>query len=188
LQPTLDPGAPDSTWGEWLVDDQRFAASRTDVLVYRTDPLREPVRVAGQPWAHLSASTSGSDSDWVVKVVDVWPDEVPEHPKLGGYQQLLSADILRGRYREDPANPHAIQPGKVLAYTVRLPNVSHTFLPGHRIMVQIQSTWFPLYDRNPQKYIPNIMFAKPEDFTKATQRIWHTPASASSIEFPVVGP
>jgi putative CocE/NonD family hydrolase len=188
LQPTLDTGAPDSTWGEWLVDDQRFAASRTDVLVYRTDPLREPVRVAGQPWAHLSASTSGSDSDWVVKVVDVWPDEVPEHPKLGGYQQLLSADILRGRYREDPANPHAIQPGKVLAYTVRLPNVSHTFLPGHRIMVQIQSTWFPLYDRNPQKYIPNIMFAKPEDFTKATQRIWHTPASASSIEFPVVGP
>jgi hypothetical protein len=100
---------------------------------------------------------------------------------------MLSADVLRGRYREDPANPHAIQPGKVLGYTVRLPNVSHTFLPGHRIMVQIQSTWFPLYDRNPQKYIPNIMFARPEDFTKATQRIWHTPGSASSIEFPVVG-
>jgi uncharacterized protein len=186
LQPTLEIEAPDSTWGEWLVDDQRFAASRTDVLVYQTDALREPLRVAGQPLAHLSASTSGTDSDWVVKVIDVWPDEVPDHPKLGGYQQMLSADILRGRYREDPANPRAIQPDKVFAYTVRLPNVSHTFLPGHRIMVQIQSTWFPLYDRNPQKYVPNIMLAKPEDYTKATQRIWHVPGSASSIDFPVV--
>jgi uncharacterized protein len=186
LQPTLEIEAPDSTWGEWLVDDQRFAASRTDVLVYQTDALREPLRVAGQPFAHLSASTSGTDSDWVVKVIDVWPDEVPDHPKLGGYQQMLSADILRGRYREDPANPRAIQPDKVFAYTVRLPNVSHTFLPGHRIMVQIQSTWFPLYDRNPQKYVPNIMLAKPEDYTKATQRIWHVPGSASSIDFPVV--
>jgi len=186
LQPTLDSGAPDSTWGEWLVDDQRFAASRTDVLVYQTDPLKEPVRVAGQPWAHLSASTSGSDSDWVVKIIDVWPDEVPDHPKLSGYQQMLSADVLRGRYREDPANPRAIQPNKVLAYTVRLPNVSHTFLPGHRIMVQIQSTWFPLYDRNPQKFVPNIMLAQPGDFTRATQRIWHTTASASSIDLPVL--
>jgi putative CocE/NonD family hydrolase len=186
LEPTLDIEAPDSTWGEWLVDDQRFAASRTDVLVYQTDALREPLRVAGQPFAHLSASTSGTDSDWVVKVIDVWPDEVPDHPKLGGYQQMLSADILRGRYREDPANPRAIQADKVFAYTVRLPNVSHTFLPGHRIMVQIQSTWFPLYDRNPQKYVPNIMLAKPEDYTKATQRIWHVPGSASSIDFPVV--
>ena len=121
-----------------------------------------------------------------MKVIDVWPDEVPDHPKLGGYQQMLSADILRGRYREDPANPRAIEPNKVLAYTVRLPNVSHTFLPGHRVMVQIQSTWFPLYDRNPQKYVPNIMLARPEDFTKATQRIWHVPGRASSIDFPVV--
>jgi uncharacterized protein len=186
LQPTLDSEAPDSTWGEWLVDDQRFAASRTDVLVYQTEPLKEPLHVAGQPWAHLSASTSGTDSDWVVKIIDVWPDEVPDHPKLGGYEQLLSADVLRGRYREDPAKPHALEPDKALAYTIRLPNVSHTFLPGHRLMVQIQSTWFPLYDRNPQKYVPNIMFAKPEDFTKATQRIWHAPGTASSIELPVV--
>jgi putative CocE/NonD family hydrolase len=186
LQPNLEIESPDSTWDEWLVDDQRFAASRTDVLVYQTEPLREPFRVAGQPFAHLSASTSGTDSDWVVKIIDVWPDEVPDHPKLGGYQQMLSADILRGRYREDPANPRAIQPGKVLAYTVRLPNVSHTFLPGHRIMVQIQSSWFPLYDRNPQTYVPNIMLAKPEDYAKATQRIWHAPGSASAIDFPVV--
>jgi len=185
-RPTLDVNAPDSTWDEWLVDDQRFAATRTDVLVYETEPLGEPLRVAGQPYANLLASTSGSDADWVVKLIDVWPDEVPDHPKLGGYQQMLSADILRGRYREDPANPHAIEPNKTLAYRLRLPNVSHTFLPGHRLMVQIQSTWFPLYDRNPQKYVPNIMLARAEDFTRATQRIWHTPESASAIELPVV--
>jgi hypothetical protein len=186
LQPTLDIESPDSTWGEWLVDDQRFAASRTDVLVYQTEPLKEPLRVAGQPFAHLSASTSGSDADWVVKIIDVWPEEVPDHTRLGGYQQMLSADILRGRYREDPANPHPIQPNKALAYTIRLPNVSHTFQPGHRIMVQVQSSWFPLYDRNPQKYVPNIMYARPEDFTKATQRVWHEPASTSSVELPVI--
>jgi len=185
-RPTLDGSSADSTWDQWLVDDQRFAASRPDVLVYETDPLQEPLRVAGQPFAHLAASTSGTDSDWVVKIIDVWPSEVPDHPVLGGYQQMLAADILRGRYREDPANPRAIQPDKVLSYTVRLPNVSHTFLPGHRIMVQIQSTWFPLYDRNPQKFVSNIMFAQPADFTKATQRIWHTPGNASSIALPVI--
>jgi uncharacterized protein len=185
-QPTLDTDDPDSTWGEWLVDDQRFAASRTDVLVYQTQPLKQPLRVAGQPYAHLSASTSGSDSDWVVKIIDVWPDEVPDHPKLAGYQQMLSADVLRGRYRQDPANPRPIESNKALPYTIRLPNVSHTFLPGHRIMVQVQSTWFPLYDRNPQKYVANIMLAQPVDYIKATQRIWHTPGSASSIDFPVV--
>jgi len=184
--PTLDGGSHDSTWGEWLVDDQRFAGSRPDVLVYETEPLKEPLRVAGQPFAHLSAATSGSDIDWVVKIIDVWPAEVPDRPALGGYEQMLSADILRGRYREDPANPRAIQPDKVLAYTLRLPNVSHTFLPGHRIMVQIQSTWFPLYDRNPQKFVPNIMLAQPGDYTKAMQRIWHAPGNASSIAFPVV--
>jgi len=186
-RPTLAIYAPDSTWGEWLVDDQRHAASRPDVLVYETETLAEPLRVAGEPIARLFASTSGSDSDWVVKIIDVWPDEVPDHPKLGGYQQMLSADILRGRYRQDPLRPQPIEPGKVLSYRLRLPNVSHTFLRGHRIMVQIQSTWFPLYDRNPQTYVPNIMYAGPENFVKATQRIWHTPESASSIELPVIG-
>jgi len=182
-RPTL---SSDPTWGEWLVDDQRHAASRPDVLVYTTEPLNEPLRVAGEPIALLFASTSGSDSDWVVKIIDVWPEEVPDHPKLGGCQQMLSADILRGRYRLDPAKPQPITPGKVLPYRLRLPNVSHMFLPGHRIMVQIQSTWFPLYDRNPQTFVPNIMFAKPGDFVKATQRIWHTPQNASSIELPVL--
>jgi putative CocE/NonD family hydrolase len=176
----------DLNWGEWLVDDQRHAACRPDVLVYETDPLKQPLRFAGEPIARLSASTSGTDSDWVVKLIDVWPDEVPDRPKLGGYQQMLSADILRGRYRQDPANPQPIEPNKVLPYRIRLPNVSHMFLPGHRIMVQIQSTWFPLYDRNPQSYVSNIMYAKPADYTKATQRIWHTPQNASLIELPVI--
>jgi hypothetical protein len=182
-RPTL---SGDPTWGEWLVDDQRNAASRPDVLVYETEPLKVPLRVAGEPIARLFASTSGSDTDWVVKIIDVWPEEVPDHPKLGGYQQMLSADILRGRYRLDPANPQPIEPNKVLPYRLRLPNVCHMFLPGHRIMVQIQSTWFPLYDRNPQTYVTNIMFAKPENFVKATQRVWHTRQSASLIELPVV--
>ena len=185
-RPTLPAYGADSTWGEWLVDDQRHAASRPDVLVYQTGPLKEPLRVAGEPIARLFASTSGGDADWVVKIIDVWPDEVPNQPKLGGYQQMLSADIMRGRYRQDPANPAPIEPDKVLPYQLRLPNVSHTFLPGHRIMVQIQSTWFPLYDRNPQTYVPNIMYAKPESFVKATQRVWHTPQNASLIELPVV--
>ena len=185
-RPTLATGAPDSTWGEWLVDDQRHAASRTDVLVYSTEPLKESLRVAGEPVVNLFASTSGSDSDWVVKIIDMWPDEVPERPKLGGYQQMLSADIFRGRYREDLATPHALKPDKVLPYRIRLPNVSHTFLPGHRIMVQIQSSWFPLYDRNPQSYVPNIMFAKPEAYVKATQRVWHTPENATAIELPIL--
>jgi putative CocE/NonD family hydrolase len=186
-RPTLEQYGPDSTWGEWLVDDQRHAASRPDVLVYESETLKAPLRVAGQPFARLLASTTGTDADWVVKLIDVWPDEVPEHPKLGGYEQMLSADILRGRYREDPANPRPIEPNKVLPYRVRLPNVCHTFLPGHRIMVQIQSTWFPLYDRNPQKFVSNIMYAKSEDFVKATHRIWHKKDSASLIELPVIG-
>jgi hypothetical protein len=173
-------------WGDWLVDDQRNAACRPDVLVYETEPLQDPLRIAGEPIARLFASTSGTDSDWVVKIIDVWPDEVPDNPKMGGYQQMLSADILRGRYRQDPAHPQPVESNKVLPYRLRLPNVCHMFLPGHRIMVQIQSTWFPLYDRNPQTYVSNIMYAKPANFIKATQRIWHTPEDASLIELPVI--
>jgi len=185
-RPTLAVEDPDSTWGEWLVDDQRHAASRPDVLVYETEPLTAPLRIAGQPFANLFASTTGTDADWVVKIIDVWPDEVPDHVKLGGYQQMLSADIFRGRYHDDLAVPHALEAGKALPYHIRLPNADHTFLPGHRIMVQIQSSWFPLYDRNPQTFVPNIMLAKPEDYAKATQRVWHVPAQASAIELPVI--
>jgi putative CocE/NonD family hydrolase len=180
------PKYAESPWGDWLVDDQRHAASRTDVLVWKTEPLKEPIRVAGEPIARLFASTSGSDSDWVVKIIDVWPDEVPENPKLSGYQQMLSADIFRGRYREDLAVPKPLIPGKVLEYRIPLPHVSHTFLSGHRIMVHVQSSWFPLYDRNPQTFVPNIMFAPPESYQKATQRVWRTTEFPTMIELPLI--
>jgi putative CocE/NonD family hydrolase len=185
-RPILSPSVPDSGWGDWLVEDQRHAASRPDVLVYQTELLKEPLRIAGEPIAQLYASTSGTDSDWVVKIIDVWPDEVPDRPVLGGYQQMLSADIFRGRYRVDPAHPQPIASNKPLPYRIRLPHASHTFLPGHRVMVQIQSSWFPLYDRNPQTFVPNIMVAGPESYVRATQRIWHAAGSASVIELPVI--
>ena len=186
LRPTLGSSATENTWGEWLMDDQRQSASRPDVLVYETEPLTEPLRLAGEPRARLFASTTGSDADWVVKVIDVWPSENPDNPKLGGYQQMISADIFRGRYREDFSAPKAIASNKVLEYSIRLPQANHTFLPGHRIMVQIQSSWFPLYDRNPQSFVPNIMLAPPDSYIKATHRIWRTAGQASAIELPVI--
>jgi uncharacterized protein len=188
LRPTLNGSAVGGTWGEWLVDDQRNAAARTDVLVYETEPLKAPLRIAGQPFADLYASTSGSDSDWVVKLIDVYPEELPAHPGLGGYQLMIAADIFRGRYREDLAVAHPLAADQVLKYRIRLPNADHKFLPGHRIMVQVQSSWFPLYDRNPQRFVANIMLAAPADYVKTTQRIWHTSAYPSAIELPVISP
>jgi putative CocE/NonD family hydrolase len=174
------------TWPEWLVDDQREASGRTDVLVYTSDALTEPIKISGQPLAHLVASTSGTDSDWVVKLIDVYPDEVAGEKNLGGYQLMISADIFRGRYRESFSAPKAITPNEPLPYQFLLPTANHVFLPGHRIMVQIQSSWFPLYDRNPQTFVPNIFWAKPEDYKKAEQRIWHAPGHESYIELPLV--
>ncbi len=186
LRPIRPTYAEDSTWHTWLVDDQRFADGRPDVLSYSTAPLTAPVTISGAPVAHLLASTTGTDADWVVKLIDVYPDSVPEQPELGGYELGVSMDILRGRYRDDPAHPSAIPAGKTVGYTLALPNVNHVFLPGHRIMVQIQSTWFPLYDRNPQNYVANIFFAKPSDYTKATDRVFHAPDAASYVQLPVV--
>ena len=187
-RPTLLGSDPESSWGRWLADDQRFASSRPDVLVYESLPLTAPLRIAGRPVARLLASTSGTDSDWVVKLIDVYPDQIPGQPTVAGYQMMVAADITRGRYRTDPANPQALEANRPLAYDIALPNADHTFLPGHRIMVQVQSTWFPLYDRNPQRFVPNIFLAKPVDFERATQRIWRTAQRASAIELPVIGP
>ena len=175
------------TWSQWLVDDQREASGRTDVLSYETAPLTAPLTIAGVPVVHLVASTSGTDSDWVVKLIDVYPDQVAEQPEMGGYQLAVSMDILRGRYRTGWDNPEALTPNKPLAYRFDLPAANHVFLPGHRIMVQVQSSWFPLYDRNPQTFVPNIFFAKPADYVKATQRVYHAPGEASYIALPVVG-
>ncbi len=174
------------TWPEWLVDDQREQSGRTDVLTYTSEVLAEPVQISGQPVAHLVASTSGTDSDWVVKLIDVYPDEVADQPDLGGYELMISADIFRGRYRESLAVPHAIPSNVPLEYKFLLPTANHVFLPGHRIMVQVQSSWFPLYDRNPQTFVPNIFWARPGDYQKAEQKVWHAPAHQSYIELPLV--
>lgn len=176
----------DSTWPTWLVSDQRHASSRADVLSFVSDTLTEPLKIAGRPVVHLVASTSGTDSDWVVKLIDVYPDEFAPKPKLGGYQLMISADIFRGRYRESFTNPQAITPDKPLLYQFTLPTADHVFLPGHKIMVQIQSSWFPLYDRNPQTFVPNIFWAKPADYKKAVQRVYHAPGEASYVELPAV--
>jgi putative CocE/NonD family hydrolase len=173
-------------WACWLVDDQRDFSGRQDVLAYSTEVLKTPVQISGQPIVNLFASTSGTDSDWVVKVIDVYPDETAPDPKLGGYQLAVSMDIFRGRYRESFETPKAITPNEPLLYKWALPMVNHVFLPGHRIMIQIQSSWFPLYDRNPQKFVPNIFWAKPEDYQKATQRIYHAAGKSSFVLLPVV--
>ena len=177
----------DSTsWSRWLVDDQREASGRPDVLAFVSETLRSPVKISGQPIANLIASTSGTDSDWVVKLIDLYPDEVAAQPNLGGYQLMISADIFRGRYRESLETAKPITANAPLLYRWTLPTANHVFLPGHRIMVQIQSSWFPLYDRNPQTFVPSIFWTKPQDYRKGTQRIYHTPTQTSFIELPMV--
>ncbi len=175
-----------TSWREWLVTDQREASDRPDVVAFVSDTLKNPVKISGEPVANLVASTSGTDSDWVVKLIDVYPDEVAGQPALGGYQLMISADIFRGRYRESLENPKPIVPDEPLVYRFALPTANHVFLPGHRIMVQVQSSWFPLYDRNPQSFVPSIFWAKPGDYRKAVQRVWHAPDHASFVELPLV--
>jgi hypothetical protein len=182
---TYDKG---QSWREWLVTDQREASGRPDVAVFVSDVLTAPVKISGEPIANLVASTSGTDSDWVVKLIDVYPDEVASQPAMGGYQLMVSADIFRGRYRESLETAKPIASDKPLLYKFALPTANHVFQAGHRIMVQVQSSWFPLYDRNPQTFVPSIFWAKPEDYRKAVQRVYHSsaPGQASFIEVPLV--
>jgi putative CocE/NonD family hydrolase len=175
-----------TSWARWLVDDQREQSGRPDVLAFTSDVLKAPVKISGEPIVNLIASTSGTDSDWVVKVIDLYPDEIADQPNMGGYQLAISMDVFRGRYRESLEMAKPIAANKPLLYRWALPTANHVFLPGHRIMVQIQSSWFPLYDRNPQTFVSNIFWAKPEDYRKATQRIYHAPGQASFIELPLV--
>jgi putative CocE/NonD family hydrolase len=177
--------ADSDLWRRWLLTDQRAVADRPDVLTYVTPVLTEPMRVSGAPVVNLVASTSGTDSDWVVKLIDVYPDEVASQPEMGGYQLAIAMDIFRGRYREGFETPKAIASNTPLPYKFALPTVNHVFQPGHRVMVQVQSSWFPLYDRNPQTFVPNIFFAKSEDYVKATQRVYHAAGAASFIGLPV---
>ena len=176
----------DGRWGDWLVSDQRHADGRPDVITYQTPILTEAVRVSGAPIADIFAKTTGTDGDFVVKVIDVYPDENATEPKMGGYQFPISLDIFRGRYRESFSNPSPIPAGQTQRYRFRLPTVNHIFKPGHRIMVQVQSSLFPLYDRNPQTYVQNIFFAQPSDYKAATVTIERGGNVASKVWLPVV--
>lgn len=175
----------------WTVEDQRFVASRTDVLTYETGPLSEDLTFAGPPSAELFASTSGTDSDWVVKLIDVFPNDAPDpspnplNLRMGGYQMLLVGDILRGKFRNSFETPEPMKPGQPTRIAFDLPDRYHTFLKGHRIMVQVQSSWFPMFDRNPQTFV-DIYYAKAADYRSATERLYREPGRASSLALPVV--
>ncbi|MGC1490311.1 MAG: CocE/NonD family hydrolase [Candidatus Acidiferrum sp.] len=174
------------SWYTWLVQDQRFVENRPDVLTWETDELSDDVTLAGQVTAKLFASTTGSDSDWIVKLIDVYPQKVPDDWKLSGYELMISDEIFRGRYRNSFERPEPIKPNTVTPFTIDLHTADHVFKKGHRIMVQVQSTWFPLYDRNPQKFVPNIFEAKASDFQVATQRIYRSKRYPSSVEIMVL--
>ena len=176
----------DDHWKAWLTTDQRNYSARPDVLTFSSDVLTEAVTVSGEPMVHLNASTSGTDSDWVVKLIDVYPEQVPLDRAKGGYQLAVAMDIFRGRYRESLSDPKPIAANTPLDYSFALPQVNHVFLPGHRMMVQIQSSWFPLYDRNPQTFVPNIFFAKPGDYVAATQKVTVAGPSESYVSLPLV--
>jgi len=190
--PTINSTAIGMT-REYMVDDQRFAATRPDVLVYETDPLKEDFTIAGPLTASLHVSTTGTDSDWVVKLVDVYPDDFPDtqpnpaNVRMGGYQQLIRGEPFRGRFRNSFEKPEPFPPGEPVKVEFVLPDSYHTFRRGHRIMVQVQSTWFPLVDRNPQKFVENINHAKEGDFQKATQRVYRARNLQSSVKVLVLG-
>jgi putative CocE/NonD family hydrolase len=183
-RPFFFTGRSDS-WKTSLIADQRFASQRPDVLSYVTPPLDAPVHVFGQAGVDLFAATSGSDSDFVVKLIDVYPDEMADLD-LGGYQLPVAMDIFRGRYLQSLERPAPLTPGKTYDVRFALPMADHVFAKGHRIMVQVQSTWFPVYDRNPQTFVADIFNAKPGDYREATQSVFHDPARPSAVRLPVV--
>lgn len=182
IEQTYGPG---SRWFTWLTEDQRFVHNRPDVLSWETEALTEDITITGSVIAKLFASTSGSDADWVVKLIDVYPSEVPKDIRMGGYQLMIANDVFRGRYRKSFSKPEPIVPNKIEGYSIDLHSVNHVFKKGHKIMVQIQSTWFPIIDRNPQKYVGNIFEAKEGDFIKAEHRIYRSSGYATRIEVSV---
>ncbi len=184
IEATYDPRG--SGWGAWLVEDQRFASQRLDVANWQTEVLTQDVTITGKLSAHLFAATTGSDSDWIVKLIDVYPDDYPKEPKMGGYQLMVANDVLRGRFRQGFEKPLPIVPNAVNEYTIDLHHLDHRFLKAHKIMVQVQSTWFPVIDRNPQKFVPNIFQAKDADYVSATQRIYRSKIAPSHLRVPVV--
>jgi putative CocE/NonD family hydrolase len=185
-RPILPTYGPGSTWSRWLTDDQRFLAGRPDVLSWQTEPLDNDVVIAGDITAHLFASTTGSDADWVVKLIDVYPDSGQGEAKLNGYQLMVANDVFRGRFRKSFEHPEAIAPNHVDEYVVDLHTQDYKFRKGHRIMVEVQSSWFPLIDRNPQTYVPNIFEAKDGDFKAQTHRIYRSRDAATYVQVSVV--
>jgi uncharacterized protein len=182
----ISPTYPGPAWTTWLVEDQRFVESRPDVLTWQTEPLQQDLKIAGDIAAELFASTTGTDSDWVVKLIDVYPETNPGAPTLAGFELMVADEIQRGRFRESFQHPSAITAGEVTPYRIDLHTNDHAFLKGHRIMVQVQSTWFPLYDRNPQKYVDNIFLAHQSDYQKAEQRVFRSKLYPSHVVLPVV--
>ncbi len=183
IEATYDPRG--SGWRTWLVGDQRFAHLRPDVLSWESEPLAEDVTVTGKITAKLFASTTGTDSDWVVKLIDVYPEDHPAEPAMGGYQLMIANDVFRGRFRKSFEKPEPLVAGEVAEFTIDLHTADHRFLKGHRIMVQVQSTWFPLIDRNPQTFVENIFLAKDSDYRPATQRVYRSEEFPSHIVVPV---
>jgi uncharacterized protein len=177
-----------SGWTTWLVEDQRFVDHRPDVLTWTTEPLKDDLVVSGKVAANLFASTSGTDSDWIVKIIDVYPESYQPDPKMGGYELMIAGDVFRGRYHNSFEKPEPLVPKAVTHYTIDFPANDHVFLKGHRIMVQVQSTWFPVIDRNPQRFVANIFLAKESDFQRATQRVFRSGQHASYIAMPVIQP
>jgi putative CocE/NonD family hydrolase len=180
------PNDHPGSWYTWLVQDQRFVDNRPDVLTWQTDELQDDVTIAGEVTAKLFASTTGTDSDWVVKLIDVYPQKVESDWKLSGYELMIADEIFRGRYRTSFQKPEPLVAGQITPFTFSLHTADHVFKKGHRIMVQVQSSWFPLYDRNPQKFVPNIFEATAADYQKATQRIYRSAEYPSSVEVSVV--
>jgi len=185
-RPVEETYGPGSRWYPWLTEDQRFVQNRPDVLSWETDTLTEDITVTGNPLAKLFAATTGTDADWVVKLIDVYPQQYKKELKMSGYELMIADDVFRGRFRKSFEKPEPITPNKEELYTIDLHGVDHVFKKGHRIMVQVQSTWFPIIDRNPQKYVPNIYKATAADYQKATEMIYHTTGAASCISLPVV--
>jgi putative CocE/NonD family hydrolase len=186
IEPTYYPKG--SGWPVWLLEDQRFVDNRPDVLTWKTEVLTEDVVVAGDITAKLFASTTGRDADFVVKLIDVYPEDYPADYKLGGYELMIANDVFRARFRKSFSKPEPMTPGEVTPVTIDLHTQSYRFKAGHRIMVQVQSSWFPLIDRNPQTWVPNIFEAKASDYQAETHRIWRLPASASRVEISTVNP
>ncbi len=182
----VTPTYPGREWKEWMVEDQRFTQHRPDVLTFESAPLKEDWVVAGSMMAKLFAATSGTDADWIVRLIDVYPEEYPDEPDMGGFQLLISGEPVRARFRKSLEKPEPVEAGKVEEYGIDLHWGHHCFRKGHRIMVQVSSTWFPLIDRNPQKFVPNIFEAKDEDFRSARQQIFHSAKQASHLSLEIL--